>query len=616
MHTIRLTDTPPAGESVLASLDEMILSASGWRKVFAADRDEESISWEITREDGYLAGLAALVFSRFLREADPDARILVLAMDARFTGPAIAEYMFRVFSALQWEVRCLSIAPVPEVIAYLTSDASISGCAYISASHNPVGHNGMKFIAASGVIGGNDSARLIRSMRDACTNAHALQEVHTCLHRSDSTSWETACHEESVWKQHAEDAYRQFIGLTASGSFCTCTVDDLYNRIRSSLSRSPMGIVIDFNGSARTRSIDVQLLESIGIRVRTINEKPRQIAHPIIPEGENLIPCARALEEAWRTDPSFSMGYLPDNDGDRGNIVIIDEATGEAKPVEAQELFALVTVSELSYLVQQGVTEGLAVVVNGPTSMRIDEIARFFNAEVFRSEVGEANVVELARIKRREGCIVRILGEGSNGGNITHPSVVRDPLNTLLSLVKLLALRDTPNSRGLAGIWRDAAGLTGPFPQIHTLQDIPATLPAYITTGVTEERALMHLSTRDQSSLKAEYERRFLYAWERERDLFREQFGICSWKAVQYEGTAARDGIGPGSRSQEASGGLKIIFYDDHGRETDFIWMRGSKTEPVFRVMADCKGSDAQREASLLNWHRMLIQRAETSIQA
>ena len=83
--------------------------------------------------------------------------------------------------------------------------------------------------------------------------------------------------------------------------------------------------------------------------------------------------------------------------------------------------------SELEFLRKFKPEARPAVVVNGPTSMRIERIAEAYGAGVFRAEVGEANVVNLAAARRSGGYEVRILGEGSNGGNITHPATVRDP---------------------------------------------------------------------------------------------------------------------------------------------------------------------------------------------
>ncbi|MDD3822811.1 MAG: phosphoglucomutase, partial [Sphaerochaetaceae bacterium] len=58
-------------------------------------------------------------------------------------------------------------------------------------------------------------------------------------------------------------------------------------------------------------------------------------------------------------------------------------------------------------------------------------------------------------------------------------------------------------------------------------------------------------------------------------------------------------------------GGLKIIFADRLGNDSDFIWMRGSGTEPVFRIMADASGNDRSRHDYLLAWQRSLVESAD-----
>ena len=39
--------------------------------------------------------------------------------------------------------------------------------------------------------------------------------------------------------------------------------------------------------------------------------------------------------------------------------------------------------------------------------------------------------------------------------------------------------------------------------------------------------------------------------------------------------------------------------------------MRGSGTEPVFRVMCDVKGNKPKEEAELLQWHSKMIAKAD-----
>ena len=58
-------------------------------------------------------------------------------------------------------------------------------------------------------------------------------------------------------------------------------------------------------------------------------------------------------------------------------------------------------------------------------------------------------------------------------------------------------------------------------------------------------------------------------------------------------------------------GGLKIIFSDRNGTEKGFIWMRGSGTEPVFRILADSEGADTEKERWLIEWQRNLVSEAD-----
>ena len=254
-----------------------------------------------------------------------------------------------------------------------------------------------------------------------------------------------------------------------------------------------------------------------------------------------------------------------------------------------------------------------AVAVNGPTSLRIDDIAACFDSTVFRAEVGEANVVNLAREKRDAGWLVRILGEGSNGGNITYPAAVRDPLNTLGALLKLLTLRTENSKPGLFHIWCIRSGQPEKYRDDFTLTHILESLPAYTTTSAYEQRALMQITTTDHGLLKSRYEQVFAREWEEKKDELAERFDVVSWEEWNQEGTGTRQGVGPEFRSGSEKGGLTIRFFDSRRRCTGYIWMRGSGTEPVFRVLADWKGKDAPEESYFLDWHKSLIRKADES---
>ena len=297
---------------------------------------------------------------------------------------------------------------------------------------------------------------------------------------------------------------------------------------------------------------------------------------------------------------------MPDCDGDRGNIVYWDEKQNKAVILKAQEVFSLSVLAELTYSIWQHGDEKdfkPAVAINCPTSMRINEIASALGAEVFRAEVGEANVVNLAREKREQGYTVRILGEGSNGGTITYPAAVRDPLNTIFALLKLLMMRES----GLYEMWCTKSSQK--YNPDFTLSDVIASLPVYTTTGVSEPRAVLKVKTTDHTKLKANFQKAFEADWKKKSGELKQKYGIESWEAIITKGT--KETCNVKDFSESGKGGLKILFKDKDSKPIAFIWMRGSGTEPVFRIMCDVKGDKPDMEKALLEWETELIKKAD-----
>jgi phosphoglucomutase len=243
--------------------------------------------------------------------------------------------------------------------------------------------------------------------------------------------------------------------------------------------------------------------------------------------------------------------------------------------------------------------------------MRIESIAESFDAEVYRAEVGEANVVNLASSLREKGYTVRILGEGSNGGNITHPAAVRDPLNTAGAILKLLSIRSESNIPGLFEIWCQRSHQMDSYRPDFTLSHIIKTLPCFTTTSAFEESAIMRIKTESHGTLKKRYEENFEQQWLGKKLELHEMMGITSWIEINNEGTESKQGIGPSFRSGRETGGLKILFQNKNKEDIAYIWMRGSGTEPVFRVLADVKGDNREAEQFLLKWQREMIELAD-----
>ena len=631
---------------MLKSIDmkhNMILSASGWRKVFAESGDENDSFPTISEQDRILSSIAAEVFADFIldRKRTPS---IILGIDTRPTGPQIAYAMLRIFMAKRIAVSYAGIIAAPEIMAYAhTADAFV----YISASHNPIGHNGIKFgLNDGGVLKPEENARLIAEFEKRCDQIGIEEHIQELSEKCSDIDLDWVFAESVAVMREASSIYRSFAKSVISATNDITRQNKFFAVARGMINDKSIGVVCDMNGSARTLSIDSAFLNEIGISFYSINNQPGKIVHGIIPEPENLVYVAREMERLHdEGHEEVLLGFMPDCDGDRGNFVTWNPKTRKAEVIKAQEVFALSVLSELAYDVYKsridsewtnsdkmmkfftenhtpganktslGAGMDLAVVANCPTSLRIEDIAEVFNAKVFRAEVGEANVVNLAREKRNEGYSIRILGEGSNGGNITHPAAVRDPLNTLFALLKLLVLKDSYYGDGLFHIWCEGSGQLEKYESCKndfTLIDVLETLPKYATTGVSEPRAILHIKTEDHAKLKLNFQSVFEEEWAAKKAELKEKYKFFGYEVIATVRTQEIRNVIDYSIS--GKGGLKVQFFGEDKTPLAFIWMRGSGTEPVFRIMADVKSSVPdykQAEKDLLEWETEMIKKAD-----
>jgi phosphoglucomutase len=612
----------------------MILSASGWRKVFAMSGNGEDKSSEIGSQNTALCALIAETFAQYIVDKTGKKHpTIAVATDTRPTGKSIAEVMLRVFVHTEINVRYLGISSAPEIMAY---SKSLDGFLYISASHNPVGHNGIKFgLNDGGVIPGSEAKVLAENFVAKCNASNAEEHAIEIQTVEDENKIKSIHRDSASYKIDAVDAYRKFIRIVITGTSIAKEQDLIFSTMKNALTKNSLSLVCDMNGSSRILSIDRTFFPSCGISFLPFNDSPDEIKHAIIPEPENLVWCASYMNDLQKKGKKDALlGYMPDCDGDRGNIVYWNEKELKAEPIAAQEVFALCVMAEGAFDLWRdsvmpakkgllgkvsSIPKKRGVAVNCPTSMRIEEIAQAFGEEVFRAEVGEANVVNCAREKREAGYEVRILGEGSNGGNITYPSSVRDPVATIFAIIKLLTILDTIGSdgklrKGLFHLWCEKSGQESKYNSFtakgraFTLHDIISTLPIYVTTGVSEERAVLHIKSEDKGHLKTRFQKIFIADWEKNKEQLFEKYGIVSYDAATTNGTSELIGA---TDWNNGNGGLKIRFFDSDKRQCAFIWMRPSGTEPVFRVLCDVKGNRPAEERSLLAWETSLIAKAD-----
>lgn len=590
------------------ALASMVLSASGFRAVFGGSDDSRSPSIEPVHRD--LVAMIVECWQQMLeRRVRGRPAVVAVATDTRPTGPAIADTVLRTLvSTGRVEARWLGIAAAPEIMAYTARSAEIDAFVYVSASHNPPGHNGLKIgWEDGGVMERTDASQLIEALYAMDARQATVDSLIDRIAGVSPTVLEELDARREEHKNAALAAYEEQALACGAGIM---EITDYRSGMAAGLTDRPLGIVGELNGSARAVSLDRRFLPMLGASLVLHNDRPGQFSHQILPEGAGLEEAAGLLARYALTDSSFQLAYVPDNDGDRGNLVFRDDA-GLAVLLDAQTVFAVVVTIELAwarYCQEHAAAQppgaapaDLVVVANGPTSTRIDQICRLFGARLVRAEVGEANVVHTADRERRAGARVVVLGEGSNGGSIVPPARVRDPLNTLQALMKYRAFE-------LNTLWATVSEQPLADTSLATLA---TTLPRYCTLATDDPRAKMQVGSTSHAELKARWEAALPETVERIRGRLESAAGSAlSWRLINYEGGETRPG--PGNRSGKETGGLRLEFLPDETNELPFawVWMRGSGTEPVFRVLAECAGEDESLLSDLVAWHRDCVEAA------
>lgn len=568
-------------ESLLGNLDKYILSVAGWRTVFAQSGNEEDFSSAVSDVDLVTSSICSAAFFEYLGKENP--RILVGA-DARPTGTLLLDVVTRTFVSLGADVDNIFISSAPEIMAY--SNDGFDGFFYISASHNPVGHNGLKFGRQGGVFGKKECDAVLSIFKKLLSSEDIIERAIGWIEAVPMDKHRRVLLDHDRSKFRAMDYYMDFVLRTAGAD---------------SSFKIPFGIVAELNGSARSSSIDIPFLTRMGAKVWAVNAIPSQIDHEIVPEGDNLELCRRVLEERYSKDNDYILGYVPDNDGDRGNFVYIDQESRKARILHAQDVFTLISLIEVAHQSYKG-ERNIAIAANGPTSTRIDELASKFGATVFRADIGEANVVALAENLRRSGYSVHVCGEGSNGGIITEPAKVRDPMNSIMSIAKLYSVP------GLFSYICDRIGLQDR--ESISLASLIKAIPRYITTSAFEREAVLRVRSRQFEPLKRVYEELFLLTLESHLS-----DKLHSYEVHQFEGYEENVGFGSAYRDTSSAGGYKVIFFDKNGEFSAYLWLSKSKTEPVMRIMADVKGNDYMLYEELLSWQKHLVERADSAIE-
>ena len=320
---------------------------------------------------------------------------VVVGRDARESGEACAQIVIGTLRSLGLDVFDAGLATTPTV-AMAVLQAEARGGIILSASHNPEEWNALKLLS--------EKSELLTAEQGA--------EVRQLM-REDLPP-----HGESIGSLIEKDFLEHHVDAITAIGF----VDKLPIMGRG------FKVLVDGINSVGGVAMP-RLLQRLGVQrwnIKVVNGEPTgRFAHPAEPLPENLTDTMAAVREA-----GCDLGVVVDPDADR--LALIDEE-GNYVSEELTQVIA----ADFMWRRRPG-----PFVTNLSSSRAIDDLARQHDQEVYRSAVGEINVVQ------RMHEVGAILGGEGNGGVIVpdlHHG--RDALVATAIVLQHLAEQDLTLSR-------------------------------------------------------------------------------------------------------------------------------------------------------------------------
>ncbi len=311
---------------------------------------------------------------------------IVVGSDGRISGEMVKHSLIGTLLAKGNDVVDIGICPTPTVLYNVTKLGAVGGI-QISASHNPNEWNALKLLNSKGeFMTPDENKQMLKSLETSENSFEAWNELGKLTNYSDGL------------KNHIDDVFKLEL-------------------IDKDLIRSKkFKVVVDCVNGAGSYVMP-EFLKDLGCEVIESDCEKSGI-FPRLPEPipENLTKTMQAVKNS-----NADLAIVVDPDVDR--LVLI---TDKGEPFIEENTITLAAKHVLSK------TKG-DVVVNLSTTRAIDDVAKAEDCKVFRSPVGEANVVKLMKEK-----YAVIGGEGSGG--VIYPALHygRDALvGTVLTLQHL-----------------------------------------------------------------------------------------------------------------------------------------------------------------------------------
>jgi phosphomannomutase len=310
---------------------------------------------------------------------------VIVGRDTRISGEMMKNAVFAGLLAVGCKPIDVGISPVPSILVK-TNRTNAVGAVAITASHNPVQWNALKFVGGGGLF----------------LNRYEAQELLDTYHQSEFALVETESYKAVA---QDDDPVREHFAAVLN-----------YLDVETVRKRRFKVVYDSCNGAGST--FTPRFLKMLGCEAVGINNIPDGL-FPRNPEpkAENITQLCETVQ-AEQAD----IGFAQDADADR--LAIVDE---QGRAIGEELSVALTVKRVLSQ--KRG-----PVVVNLSTTAIVDHIAREFECPVIRTRIGEVNVAE-AMIAHN----AVIGGEGNGGVMVPAIHPCRDSFAGMGIVLQVLA---------------------------------------------------------------------------------------------------------------------------------------------------------------------------------
>lgn len=352
-----------------------------------------------------LTPTVALDFAEIFGTINKGGRI-ILGTETRLSTPAIKAAVISGLLATGCHIIDIGVVSTPTtqlMVRHLKADGGIM----ITASHNPIMWNGLKFISPKGIF--FDEAQ----MQVIFDKYHALQDRKANATTVESITSSGLIRYAAVEEMGFLDTFPNAVQVH---------IDTILSHVDVKLIRSAnLKVVVDAcNGAAAV--MDPVLFDALGMDVTIINAEPNgRFTHEPEPLPQNL----SALREAVRQHGA-DIGFAQDPDADR--LAILNE---RGEPIGEDYTLVLV----MQYLLKNHPDpKGKVVATNLSTSRAFDDVANKYGARIIHTKIGEVNV---SKALMNNDSIVG--GEGNGGVIIPAIGYGRDSFAGIVFILEYLA---------------------------------------------------------------------------------------------------------------------------------------------------------------------------------